>query len=424
MSGKPVQNYYQCPNCASPIHRRRKTCRRCGWGRPLSHHIPERIRTSQRKILGVGYRVYRWSGRPCAPCPDCNEQIPKRSRRCRFCGWEGGYRTIVRPTLRHFLLRLINFNLRRSRETVPCPHCQWAMPAQARRCPLCMRSPEVDIPEPLLLIRPWLHLRRLWVRWAVRDAMMCPECSVQVPPWAPGCLCCGWERPRAGGKIATMRYAFEEVKGEVRERFRPSEEPPAGDICPECDVVIPLSDRRCMICGWAPDRKKTMLDAAGFLLEEIKQRNAVESDLDLNACKVCQVPMSPRARMCLVCGWAPPVKNPVLRYMRKTRVRKFRKYGPTWRPCPNCRVPLTRHAVKCMACGWEKSPTRYWGKSPRALWLTLSLLVVCGYFAFQFLVVMAAGGSGMDPLVDEYGRDRFEKRKVPTAPLPPPSLTP
>jgi hypothetical protein len=265
------------------------------------------------------------------------------------------------------------------------------------------------------LMRAWLHLRRRWVKRAAQNAMICPICSVQVPPWAPGCLCCGWERPRPDGKVALMRHAFAEVKGEVLERIHAHNEPP-GDLCPECDVLIPLTDRHCMICGWVPDRKKTILDAAGFLLEEIKVRGSAEDLPNLNLCKDCQVPMPPKAKMCLVCGWAPPVKNPVLRYLRKKRVRKFRKYGPSWRPCPNCRLPLTRHAVKCMACGWEKRPTRYWGKAPRAIWVTMAVLVVASYFAFQYFMVLASGGSGVGFGQDQYGRNRFDTSPPTQAP--------
>ncbi len=258
-------------------------------------------------------------------------------------------------------------------------------------------------------MRAWLHLRRQWVKRVAGKAILCPHCAVQIPPWASGCLCCGWERPRAKGRLATLGYALAEVKGEVRERLQPNDDPPRGDICPECDILVPPFDRRCMICGWAPDRKKTMRDAAGYLLEEIKMRNAVETDLDLHTCKVCHVPMPPHAKLCLVCGWAPPVKNPVMRYLRKKRVRKFRKYGPSWRPCPNCRLPMTRHAVKCLACGWEKSPLRYWGKTPPALWLIMTIMVLTLYFSFQYFVVQVADGPGTRSFQDEYGRNRFDK---------------
>lgn len=381
--------------------------------------MPERLRSARHKTIGIGYRVSQQAGRAFVPCPDCQEQIPKNSKRCRYCGWQGGYRSIVRPTLRHFLLRLVNLNLSRSGETIPCPHCQWAMPITAKRCPLCLRSPEVVIPEPSRPVRAWMHLRRQWVKRAARNAIVCPVCSVQVPPWAPGCLCCGWERPRSQGKIAMMGYAFAEVKGEVLDRIRPSDEP-SGDICPECDVLVPRSDRRCMICGWVPDRKKTIRDAAGFLLEEIKQRGAVETMPDVHLCQGCQVPMPPNARMCLVCGWAPPVKNPVLRYLRKKKVRKFRKHGPSWRPCPSCSLPLTRHAVKCMACGWEQRPTRYWGRAPRGIWFAMAVLVIASYFAFQYFVVMAVGGNGLGGDLDQYGRDRFERKSAIRPPEPSP----
>ncbi len=212
-----------------------------------------------------------------------------------------------------------------------------------------------------------------------------------------------------------MRYAFAEVKGEVLERIYPTDEAPASDLCPECDVLIPRTDRHCMICGWIPDRKKTIRDAAGYLLDEIRIRSA-ETVPDLNLCQGCQVPMPPHAKMCLVCGWAPPVKNPVLRYLRKKKVRKFRKYGPSWRPCPNCRLPLTRHAVKCMACGWEKRPALYWGKAPRAIWFTMTLLVIASYFAFQYFIVLASGGSGVNFGQDQYGRNRFERSTTTQAP--------
>lgn len=368
--------------------------------------MSQRLRTLRHKLTGGFYRACRAVGRPFSPCPDCREQIPRKAKRCRFCGWQGGYRAIVRPTLRHFLLRLVNLNLRRSGETMPCPHCQWAMPAKARRCPLCLRPPEATVPDPIWPMRLWLKLRRRWVNWLARDAMICPICSVQVPPWAPGCLCCGWERPRAMGKIATMGYAFAEVRGEMMDRLHPQAVPAAGDICPDCDILVPPSDRRCLICGWTPDRKTTMRDAANYLLAEIKQRGTVDEDYELNTCKVCQVPMPRSARICLVCGWAPPVKNPVMRYLRKKKVRKYRKYGPTWRPCPNCRVPLTRHAVKCVTCGWEKRPVRYWGRGPRALWLTMTLVVLVSYFAFQYFVVLASGGRAFGSNQDRYGRTR------------------
>ena len=217
-----------------------------------------------------------------------------------------------------------------------------------------------------------------------------------------------------------LGHAFAEVKGGVLERIHPSDEPRPGDMCPECEVLVPRSDRSCMICGWIPDRKKTIRDAAEFLLDEIKQRGAAEKIPDLSLCKGCHVPMPPNARMCLVCGWAPLVKNPVLRYLRKKRVRKFRKYGPSWRPCPNCRLPLTRHSVKCLACGWEKTPTRYWGKSPRAIWVTMTVLVVASYFALQYFMVLASGGTGVNFGQDAYGRNRFER----TTPTQAPPATP
>ncbi|MCW3095211.1 MAG: Double zinc ribbon [Chthonomonadaceae bacterium] len=380
--------------------------------------MPERLRTVRHKMLGMSYDVSQRTGRAFAPCPDCQEQIPKNAKRCRYCGWQGGYRSIVRPTLRHFLLRLVNLNLSRSSETIPCPHCQWAMPATAKRCPLCLRSPEVVTLEPSRPVQAWMHLRRQWVKRVARNAVVCPQCSVQVPPWAPGCLCCGWERPRAAGKVAMMGYALAEVKGEVLDRIRPSVEPPPGDICPECDILVPRSDRRCMICGWVPDRKKTIRDAAGYLLDEIKQRGAIEDMPDLNLCKGCHVPMPPNARMCLVCGWAPPVKNPILRYLRKKKVRSFRKHGPSWRPCPSCRLPLTRHSVKCMACGWEQKPIRYWGKTPRGIWATMAFVAVASYFAFQYFVVLAAGGSFGQ---DQYGRNRFERNSTIRVPVAAPS---
>ena len=274
LSTHQVQHYYQCPNCTSPVHYKRKTCRRCGWGRALNSRIPERLRSVRHKILGAGYRVSRRVGRGFVPCPDCQESIPKKAKSCRFCGWEGGYRAKVRPTLRHFMLSRIHTNRLQSRATMPCPHCQWDMPAKARRCPLCLRAPEFRDPESMPFRRAWLHLRRRWVERAERKIVVCPSCSIQVPSWTTNCLSCGWERPRATGKIAMMRYAFAEIKGDVWDRLHPHSEGPSGELCPECDTLIPHTDKICMVCGWVPDRKKSIRDAAGFLLEEIKHRGA------------------------------------------------------------------------------------------------------------------------------------------------------
>jgi hypothetical protein len=361
-------------------------------------------------MVEASYAPSRRRGREFMPCPNCEEQIPKAAKRCRYCSWKGGYRAVVRPTLRHFLLRAVDLNLHRSGATIPCPHCQWAMSAKAKRCPLCLRAPEVTVAEPAQLVRAWLHLRRYWVRRAARNAMVCPQCSIQVPPWAPGCLCCGWERPRGEGKLATMRYAFAELRGEIRERFRPNDDIPAGDICPECDVLVPRADRSCLICGWQPDRKKTIRDAAGFLIEEIQQRGTLEKIPDLHLCEGCHVPMPPNARMCLVCGWAPPVKNPVVRYLRTKKVRKFRRQGPDWRPCPSCRVPLTRHAVKCMACGWENRPARYWGKSPQVVWVGVTVLSVLLYLTFQYFILLAGEGKhGSMAEQEQFEREHYER---------------
>ncbi len=361
---------------------------------------------------------YRQSGRPTFLCPDCQEHIPEKARRCGYCGWQGIYRSAVRSTLRRGLLRLINLNFGRSGETIPCPSCQWAMPKNAKRCPLCLRSPEVDIPEPTAFSRVLLHVRREWIRRAVRDAVNCPVCTVQVPPWADGCLCCGWQRPRKTGQIAMMGYALAEVKGEVLERFQRNEEiAPAGDWCPECDILVPPSDKKCMICGWEPDREKSILEAAQYLVHEIKLRGAA-NDTSLRECSVCHVPMTPRAKMCLVCGWTPPIKNPVVRLLRTKRVRKFRKYGPSWQPCPSCRLPLTRHAVKCFTCGWEKAPKRYWGKPPRISWLVVTVALAVLYFTVQFFIVQMADTTGLHSIRDNFGRDlkgsSFQSAPIPT----------
>ena len=416
LSSGSVQNYFQCPNCACPVHRRRKTCRKCGWGRAYRSYMPERMRTVRHKMLGMRFQVSRMAGRTFAPCPDCQEQIPKSAKRCRYCGWQGGYHTIVRPTLRHFLLQRTHPKRKTSGETIPCPHCEWDMPKRAKRCPLCKCAPEVETADPSRPVQAWTHLRRQWAKRAARSAVICPTCSVQVPPWSPGCLCCGWEQPRSDGKVALMRYALAEVKGEVLDRLHPHHAPPAGDICPECDILVPRSDKRCMICGWTPDRKKTVRDAAGFLLEEIKHRGTVENMPGLHLCKGCNVPMPPNARMCLVCGWAPPVNNPVLRLLRKKKVRKVQKYGTTWRPCPNCCLPLTRHAVKCMACGWEKKPSRYFGKTSGTVWVTMTILTIASYFALQYFIVLAGGGTGLGFGQDEYGRERFGRSTTTQAP--------
>ena len=127
--------------------------------------------------------------------------------------------------------------------------------------------------------------------------------------------------------------------------------------------------------------------------------------------------MPPNARMCMVCGWAPPIKNPVVRYLRqKKKVKKFQKPGSSGRPCPNCRLVLTRNAAKCMACGWEKRPSRYFGKTPRLAWASMAVVVVALYFVFQAFVVLAAGGHGIDPDQDQYGRNRFQRNIFTQAP--------
>lgn len=416
LSENPLLNYYQCPNCVSPIHRKRKTCRRCGWGRSLHNPLPDRIRSVRQKLLRVGFGAARLAGRALKPCPDCDEQIPGRADRCRYCGWSAGFRPSVRPTLRHFVMEIVGPLRKRVTETRCCPHCQWEMPKKARRCPLCMCTPEFVERETLPMVRAWRHLRRQWGRRAEQRVIVCPDCMVKVPSWAECCLSCGWEPPRDTGRIAVMRYAFSELKGEMRTRFHKPVEAPLGEICPECDMIIPPSDKMCMACGWTEEHKATVLDAAGFVLAEIKHLGTPEKMPELSLCEGCEVPMPPDAKMCLVCGWARPIKNPVVRYLRSRKVRRPRTSDPSARPCPNCQMPLARNGARCTSCRWEKSPTRYYGKTPRAVWATMTVLVVGLYFALQAFVILATGGQGFTPDQDQYGRNRFERSGSTQAP--------
>lgn len=361
------------------------------------HSLRQKIR---RAVFGLKQRI----GRPLTPCPDCNELISRRARRCCYCGWEGGYHTHVRPTLRHMLLRRLPALRRSSVETTPCPHCQWEMPRRARRCPLCLKEPVFLDPETQPLRRAWRHLRRQWSGRTARY-VVCPTCSIQVPPWASECTGCGWEAPPRPGRLTLLRCALARMQGGVRERLQAEAVALPGEICPECQVHIPRAEKQCMICGWMPDRPATLRDAAGFLAGKLQHHGGMPS---LSLCADCHVPMPPQAGMCLVCGWTRPIKNPLVRFLRRKKNRKVRKSGRSSRPCPTCYAPLPRRAGKCMACGWEKRPERYYGKTPRAALATLAVLVIGLYFVVQCFVVLAAGGHAVGPDLDQYGRDRFE----------------
>jgi len=189
-----------------------------------------------------------------------------------------------------------------------CPHCTALTSISAKRCMCCNMCPDaVSMPQRSHHRVERGLPRRRHARMAAERATFCPACDIYLPAWAEQCYCCGWSRPEGVDMRTALRYLIQSAERKVQ-RIAPclaSRRPTLEDLCPHCDVCVPPSDSLCMICGWKPDRKRSLRDAWHALQQEQAHRAVQARRRRVQVCEHCDLPLLPGDGLCMACGWRP-----------------------------------------------------------------------------------------------------------------------
>jgi hypothetical protein len=402
-----ILEFRLCPNCTALMPVGAGKCARCKLSPDEIKPLPNRRNGLKRAKAHWRERRYARKSIVTGLCPNCRAVIARDARRCSACDWVKLDTTGELLSERRRRLMLSMRTALTYKRTVYCTQCACNVHSATNFCPVCQNAFLFNPPRPSSFALVAARLRQRWAKNAVERATLCPTCDIYLPEWSEQCYCCGWERPPGTNTRTALRYLRQSVGHRLsllrRHRSHPEK---AEDLCPTCDVYIPTSDPMCMICGWMPERRKSLRDGYHALRIE-RARRAVEArQKRLRVCEHCDLPLLPGDSLCMVCGWkpAPTTAQRILSLRlptRKASVPVGRK-----RLCPNCRISLAADARHCAQCGWDKDPARTWARHPKMIWLVPICLVLYGTLLITFLQLA-------DPLnnyghVDRYGRTGME----------------
>jgi ribosomal protein L40E len=349
---------YSCPNCHKALPRDAEKCRSCGWT-PLYRRTMQETRWHRfKKAIGLAPEP--------TPCPDCDSWLPPSARVCIACGW-------TRPLKRTWLRKLLttaskpvkqHFKRRRV-----CPVCLKGFSRDSQKCRHCGWMPEnwdATRTETGLWVQRTTKRLRAFAAGGIASVkallpasphylMPCPICEAPLPSNARKCRRCQWVQIEEPATQRTLRRRIVHALQERRLRRH-------GDLkpCPNCEEWIAVKAKKCNVCGWTPNYRRTplahRLPLVGFWLE----RRRKKEDLGIKPCPYCNVLLPSSGKLCLACGWTQPLEKTLINRLRVGLVQGVQRARARRRPiaeaCPECDTMMPRGTKKCLVCGWTSLP--------------------------------------------------------------------
>lgn len=410
-----ILEFHLCPHCTALVQGSAGRCARCRRGPASAKPLHKRLGSLRRVMSQRRERSYARKDISVGLCPNCQEVIPHDARRCGGCNWESEAAGGERANAHHRrLARSLRVALRYKRR-IHCTYCGCTARTSNTFCSFCLTPFQAGaLPlSPSALVGT--ELRRRWAQKGVERAALCPTCDIYVPEWAETCYCCGWECPPR----TDLRSVFGALVQSARQRASLIGRRMAdGDLCPTCDVCVPLSDHMCMICGWKPARERSFRDDLHALragkarwVGRIRQKR-------IRHCEHCELPLLAGNDLCMICGWKPDpgaiqrisaVQTRLRLSTVQFRLRKAAVQDNRESQCPNCRTALANNARSCGKCGWSNAPVLSRTRYPQLIGMVAICLVL--FSSVTTILLQMADPTNTRGNVDRYGRNGSEKHR-------------